>query len=188
MNVYRRTVAGAYRECVSDFIVCNTVGAVRNVPKGPQATRPTMACSPAASQRDDARRSVMKRDGGHSSDAFPPEDFWLRFPRSENVFRAHDQALTGPTMRPNRRSTRPSRRRRKRSRRRNKYQAMILEAREVARAGVVAVALNHKLSCSPSCKAVVRGVLKVRLRSSPSRSRPHVVADQQQPRQQPQQP
>ena len=35
----------------------------------------------------------MKRDGGHSSDGFPSEDFWLRFPRSENVFRAHDQAL-----------------------------------------------------------------------------------------------
>ena len=40
----------------------------------------------------------MKRDGGHSSDAFPSEDFWLRFPRSENIFRAHDQALgAGPT-------------------------------------------------------------------------------------------
>ena len=37
---------------------------------------------------------MLKCDGGQSSNGFHSEDLWPRVLRSENIFRAHDQALT----------------------------------------------------------------------------------------------
>ena len=45
LSVHRRTVARTYQECVSDIILCNTIDAAQDVPKGTRAPRSLAAAS-----------------------------------------------------------------------------------------------------------------------------------------------